>query len=406
MEFSGAGTAIMLAVAALLWLAYLLPTWAKRREYLATERNAVRLQQTLRVMAETAEVPTSVRAESTAREIVAQQRALKQEAQRADAIARAREAAAARAEQRRLAETQPAIAAVVSATSATDAASRLRRTRAITSLILLVSLITGIVQLSVMATTGVVAAAWFVVAASAIVAAIAVWALTRLAQVGRARMARAAVTPTVRREPAPVRSTPQPQVAREWTPVPVPKPLYLSKPELQKAVMAEVDLVAELRRAEEERRRATRGSARRTRGRADQRRGAEPLRPHGHHRRTGGHPGPRPGRGAAPPPARVEPPEPLETVLRALSSTARRFATPRSRRPPRSPIHPQLESGAAAQLPGWETGFAATSRREPHVPQPAAVPSSSAACQIVRGGLVGLEERPTESAASRDGREE
>ena len=54
MELTGLGGGIMLAIAAVLWLVYLLPTWLRRREYLATERNAVRLQQTIRVLAETA----------------------------------------------------------------------------------------------------------------------------------------------------------------------------------------------------------------------------------------------------------------------------------------------------------------------------------------------------------------
>ena len=63
MELTGLGGGIMLAIAAVLWLVYLLPTWLRRREYLATERNAVRLQQTIRVLAETAEVPAPVRAE-------------------------------------------------------------------------------------------------------------------------------------------------------------------------------------------------------------------------------------------------------------------------------------------------------------------------------------------------------
>jgi hypothetical protein len=67
MEGTGAGTAIMLAVAALLWFVYLVPTWLRRREYLATERTATRLQQTIRVMAETAEMPDTVRVAATAR---------------------------------------------------------------------------------------------------------------------------------------------------------------------------------------------------------------------------------------------------------------------------------------------------------------------------------------------------
>ena len=62
MENSASGTAILIAVAAGLWLLYLVPMWRRRSEYLATERNAVRLQQTLRIMAQTTELPEAVRA--------------------------------------------------------------------------------------------------------------------------------------------------------------------------------------------------------------------------------------------------------------------------------------------------------------------------------------------------------
>ncbi|NUT58077.1 MAG: hypothetical protein HOQ00_04425, partial [Agromyces sp.] len=48
------GGGVLVAAAAALWIAYLLPSWLRRRQYLATERNAVRLQQTLRILAETA----------------------------------------------------------------------------------------------------------------------------------------------------------------------------------------------------------------------------------------------------------------------------------------------------------------------------------------------------------------
>ena len=72
------GGGLLVAVAALLWIAYLLPSWLRRRQYLATERNAVRLQQTLRILAETAETPEAVRVEATAREVAAQQRILHQ----------------------------------------------------------------------------------------------------------------------------------------------------------------------------------------------------------------------------------------------------------------------------------------------------------------------------------------
>jgi hypothetical protein len=68
---------IVFAVAAVLWTVYLLPTWLRRSEYLATERNAIRLQQTLRILAETAEVPIEIRLEATARNVAEQQKVLK-----------------------------------------------------------------------------------------------------------------------------------------------------------------------------------------------------------------------------------------------------------------------------------------------------------------------------------------
>ncbi len=42
MDGTGAGTAIMLAVAALLWFVYLVPTWLRRREFIAAEHGAGR----------------------------------------------------------------------------------------------------------------------------------------------------------------------------------------------------------------------------------------------------------------------------------------------------------------------------------------------------------------------------
>jgi hypothetical protein len=87
---------IVVALAAVLWLAYLVPTWLRRRDYLHAERNAVRLQQTLRVLAETSEVPEEVRLEATAREVSRQQKVLKRAQADADAAVRARAAVAAR----------------------------------------------------------------------------------------------------------------------------------------------------------------------------------------------------------------------------------------------------------------------------------------------------------------------
>lgn len=236
----------MLAVAAGLWLVYLIPSWLRRREYLATERNAVRLQQTLRVLAETAEVPIAVRAETTARGVAQQQRTLRQaqqlamrEARAIEAAHRARDAAALRRAER-IADAQPAVAAVVSARAL--AARRLRRTRGLTSVVLLGSITTVAIQLTLMASTGIAAGAWVVLAFAAVAGATSFSLLGRLAAVSRSRAA-------LRAERAPLRrtmSSAAPVVARAestWTPVPMPKPLYLSRAVMD-AVVVEADLAA------------------------------------------------------------------------------------------------------------------------------------------------------------------
>lgn len=91
------GGGVIFVVAAVLWAAVLVPAWMRRREFKAAEQNAVRLQRTLRVLAETAEVPTEVRAEATAREALAQEKILRiaqrrQEAERQAKLAEARAA--------------------------------------------------------------------------------------------------------------------------------------------------------------------------------------------------------------------------------------------------------------------------------------------------------------------------
>jgi len=68
------GGGVIIAVAAVLWLVYLLPSWQSRAQYNAAERNAVRLNQALRVLAETSETPEEVRVELTAREAAAKQK--------------------------------------------------------------------------------------------------------------------------------------------------------------------------------------------------------------------------------------------------------------------------------------------------------------------------------------------
>jgi hypothetical protein len=68
------GGGVIVLVAVVLWLVYLLPSWYSRHQYDAAERNAVRLNQALRVLAETSETPAEVRLELNARTAMAQQK--------------------------------------------------------------------------------------------------------------------------------------------------------------------------------------------------------------------------------------------------------------------------------------------------------------------------------------------
>ena len=240
MQLNGMGSSVVIAFAAVLWLVYLIPTWHRRREYLSTERNAVRLQQTMRILAATAEVPEAVRAEATAREVAAQQRLRHQEEQRRREVLRARESMMSRDAARTLASLKPAVASELLLTS--SAARRLKRTRAVTSAVLLASL-------------GAVGAGFVLpglllplVISGGVLAVLCVGMLVRLAAVGERRAARArelrARAEHERRMPAQPLFDAEPQTVPGWTPVPLPKPLYLSKPAPQ-PIVTEAAIAAE-----------------------------------------------------------------------------------------------------------------------------------------------------------------
>lgn len=221
MELTGVGGGLMLAIAAGLWLVYLVPNWFKRREYLATERNAVRLQQTIRVLAETAEVPAAVRAEAAARQVALQQRA--EFRQGPVSVGRP------------VQKVQPSAAQVA------EAGRRMRRTRAATTLVLIASLITAVVQITT--------ASWVMLAISgaAVIGSLAL--LARIAEVSRSRtapvVARADRRTSLGRRPV---EAPVVQRQAEWTPVPVPKPMYLSRTVVEAAAAVQ-DPAVELKAA-------------------------------------------------------------------------------------------------------------------------------------------------------------
>jgi hypothetical protein len=74
-DFLGGG--IVLAITAVLWIVYLVPTLWRRHNFDATERNAVRLNQTIRALVSTTEVPHELRVEATARGVAEQRRILR-----------------------------------------------------------------------------------------------------------------------------------------------------------------------------------------------------------------------------------------------------------------------------------------------------------------------------------------
>ncbi|NEM91375.1 hypothetical protein [Galbitalea soli] len=234
MEFSGVGGGVIVALAAGLWLVYLMPTWFRRRDYIASERAEVRRQQALRVLQETAALVAPPRTEPAA-PIVSPSGEVTDHERLALAIERSRQAQANRVASRKLVEA--AKPPVQEAVARARMSRRLRRTRAVATLLLLASLVLIVVQLVVIAMTGVAVAAVAVIGFSAVVGVVSFAALGRLASIARRRSvgpARAAtalrktssVGPIVRSEDAAAEAR-----ATEWTPVPIPKPLYLSRSE-------------------------------------------------------------------------------------------------------------------------------------------------------------------------------
>ncbi len=258
------GGGLLVAVAAALWIAYLMPTWLRRRQYLATEHNAVRLQQTLRILAETAETPQAVTLEATAREVATQRRILHEQEQAARfaaqaaehaAIAERRAAEQAAESARLLAEaasaprTPPVVVAEAASRAPSDAETArraLRRRRARCSLLLLA----GVVTVAGGLVSAAVGAPLLVAGGGGVMVTAAVLGLARLARVRVPVDAAASVAP----EAAPFVPIEfaEPEVVEThvgWTPRPLPRPLHLSRGTIAATAMASVEAAAELKRA-------------------------------------------------------------------------------------------------------------------------------------------------------------
>lgn len=276
------GGGVVLAVAAALWLVYLMPTWMSRRQYTSTERNAVRLQQTLRILAETSEVPRAVRLEATARNVAAQQRVLRGaqersrlEAKTAEALQRAEqlnaEAAAAdaaavarAAEQRvRAAAERAAVAARAAARAGADTRRRVRRARALTSLVLFVSILVVAVGGAQIA-LGASVLPLLLGAVGTVAALLTLSSLARTAASTRESLG--AVDAAVSVNPAAQEFVPVEWAeaklapAAGWTPQPLPRPLYMQRGSAAAHTLATAAAAAGLREASAEAERAQRAA--------------------------------------------------------------------------------------------------------------------------------------------------
>ncbi|MFS0731758.1 hypothetical protein ABC270_17005 [Curtobacterium sp. 1P10AnD] len=229
------GGGIVLLLAAVLWIVYLVPSWAARRQYLATERNAIRLQQTLRILAQTAELPEEVRVEMNAKSLAEAQRVARSEEAKRTAIVRAHEAARQREITRRLAEQAPVLERAANVPALT--AMRMRRSRLGATLFGTIGLVVAVVVLVA------APALWLIAVAGLVAAGGSVAVLAQLHQVAQARRARAAAAasdatrasrPTTAwtdpAPPLPTEAPAEPARDRSWTPNRVPKPLYVERP--------------------------------------------------------------------------------------------------------------------------------------------------------------------------------
>lgn len=255
---------MIVLVAVALWLVYLLPTWHSRRQFDDAERNAVRLNQALRVLAETSETPEEVRLELNARTAAAQQRLAKRalaereqaalEGARVD-LERARNEreaaeAAARLDRERTRAQRAALAAAVrsdlAAVRALPAARRARARRRFR----LAATLAGIVGLGVAAwgvfetlTVGAQTLMWV---GAALVTASAL-TLHRLSLVAARAVARA--TDAAPRRAAELQDVALEREPREWAPRDLPRPLTASAGSRAAAVLDAEAARAALRQA-------------------------------------------------------------------------------------------------------------------------------------------------------------
>lgn len=242
---------MVVLVAVVLWLVYLLPSWHGRHQYNAAERNAVRLSQALRVLAETSETPREVQLELNARTALAQQRLARrvqserEHAQLENAKAElAVERAQARMDAALARERAAAEAAAAAAIPAVRRARARRRARLAATIVGLVAVALAVWGAVDLILTGSQLLLW----SSLAVASAAVLMLQRMATVQRRTVQRevVAMTPRIAGDVQDVALATD-RVA--WTPRELPRPLTASAGSRAAAVLDQADARAALRRA-------------------------------------------------------------------------------------------------------------------------------------------------------------
>ncbi|WP_091709078.1 large exoprotein [Microbacterium sp. cf046] len=232
------GGGVIVLVAVLLWLVYLLPSWHSRRQFDAAERNAVRLNQALRVLAETSETPQEVRLELNARTVLAQQKLARR------AVAE-REHTALEQARTDLERARDERAAARFAPVARRARAR-RRTRLALTIAALAAVGVAVWGAWEVVTTGSQLVLWSAVG----VAALCGLLLHRMTRVGARAVTRTAVTDAAVHELPIVQDVGLAGDRRGWAPRELPRPLTASAGSRAAAVLDAAAAREALRQAE------------------------------------------------------------------------------------------------------------------------------------------------------------
>lgn len=224
---------VIALVSVLLWMLYLLPSWRGRYQYNAAERNAVRLNQALRVLAETSETPNEVHLELNARTALAQQKLAK----RVQSEKEAGELVRLRAEL---------------AASKADPVLRQARARRRVRLSATILLLAGLVLVGLGVWQTVIGGAQLLIWVGGALALVAAIALQKMSSVARRTARRAAAPVVVTTASAAARVSPplHDQGPASWTPRRLPEPLISVTGSLAQTARAEIEAKQELRRLE------------------------------------------------------------------------------------------------------------------------------------------------------------